>query len=410
MNGCAECQAMSRRGFLGLLGGVAATPLLATQVGWAAPGYTGDVLVVLSFRGGFDGLSAVPPVGDPNYQTLRPSIAVPVNRTVPLDSMFGLNVALNGLKPLWDAGDLAVVAACGMSSPNRSHFSAMDEIERAAPGSGVRTGWLDRTLGSWNATGAFDGVQIGWGGMPMAFSGPFDELGFGRLDDFALSGAWNAAERDKWVAALTTLHDAAPTHVKGPALTTLGALTTAAALGSYTPAVPYPDSDLGRSLQEAAHIIKAGIGVRVVTIDEGDWDMHAGLGRPESGGWMFDKLRDVGDSIGAFFADLGSAAQGVTLVTLSEFGRRVEENDSGGVDHGWGNVMFVAGGNVNGGEVHGTWLGLNDQGMYDGDVKATTDYRAVLADILANRCDAGDDVLQSVFPGFTGAHLGVTNP
>ena len=161
MNGCAECQAMSRRGFLGLLGGVAATPLLATQVGWAAPGYTGDVLVVLSFRGGFDGLSAVPPVGDPNYQRLRPSIAVPVNRTVPLDSMFGLNVALNGLKPLWDAGDLAVVAACGMSSPNRSHFSAMDEIERAAPGSGVRTGWLDRTLGSWNATGAFDGVQIG---------------------------------------------------------------------------------------------------------------------------------------------------------------------------------------------------------------------------------------------------------
>ncbi len=410
MSGCAECEGMSRRGFLSLLGGVAVSPLLATQVGFAAPGYTGDVLIVLSLRGGFDGLSAVPPVGDPNYQTLRPSIAVPASRALQLDPTFGLNVALDGLKPLWDAGDLAVVAATGMANPNRSHFSAMDEIERAAPGSNVRTGWLDRVLGSWNATGAFDGVQIGGGGMPMAYSGPFDELGFDRLEDFSLSGAWNADERAKWVAALGSLHDAAPPWVKTPADTTLSALTTAADLGAYTPSVTYPDTDLGRSLREAAHVIKAGIGVRVVTIDEGDWDMHAGLGRPDAGGWMYDKLRDLGDSIGAFFADLGALSNQVTLVTLSEFGRRVEENASQGVDHGWGNVMLLAGGNVNGGEVHGTWLGLDDQGMLEGDVRATTDYRAVLADVLANRCDAGEDVLRAVFPGFTGVHLGVTSP
>jgi uncharacterized protein (DUF1501 family) len=198
--------------------------------------------------------------------------------------------------------------------------------------------------------------------------------------------------------------------VKAPADTTLSALTTAADLGAYTPSVTYPDTDLGRSLREAAHVIKAGIGVRVVTIDEGDWDMHAGLGPPDAGGWMYDKLRDLGDSIGAFFADLGALSNQVTLVTLSEFGRRVEENASQGVDHGWGNVMLLAGGNVNGGEVHGTWLGLDDQGMLEGDVRATTDYRAVLADVLANRCDAGEDVLRAVFPGFTGVHLGVTSP
>lgn len=414
MSGCPECLQMSRRGFLTLLGGAglatAASPLLGTQVGWAAPGYTGDVLIVLSFRGGFDGLSAVAPVGDPDYQALRPTIALPASRTIPLDPIFGLNVALDGMRPLWDAGDLAVVAATGMASPNRSHFSAMDEIERAAPGSSVRTGWLDRVLGSWSATGAFDGVKIGSGGLPMAFNGPFDELGFNRIEDFELSGAWDATERENWAAALTSLHGEAPPHIKTPTQTTLAALATAANLGSYSSAVSYPDSDLGRSLREAAHIIKARIGVRVVTIDEGDWDMHAGLGRPEAGGWMFDKLRDVGDSIGAFFADLGPIANEVTLVTLSEFGRRVEENDSQGVDHGWGNVMLVAGGNVNGGEVYGTWLGLNENGMFDGDVRATTDYRAVLADILANRCDASDDVLRSVFPGFTGSHLGVTSP
>lgn len=418
MTACPECRTartagMSRRGFLSLLGGaglgVAASPLLATQVGWAEPGYTGDVLVVLSFRGGFDGLSAVPPIGDPGYEGMRPTIAVPAARSIPLDATFGLNVALAGLQPLWDAGNLAVVTGAGMPSPNRSHFSAMDEIERAAPGSAVRTGWLDRVLGSWSQNGAFDGVHIGSGGMPMAYSGPFDELGFHRVEDFSLSGAWNAAERDKWVSALTALHQQAAPHVKSPATTTLGALTTAASLGDYTPQATYPDTELGGAFRDAAQIIKAGIGVRVVTIDEGDWDMHEGLGRPEQGGWMFDKLQEVGDSIAAFFADLGDTlTDEVTLVTLSEFGRRVDENDSQGVDHGWGNVMFVAGGNVNGGEVHGTWLGLNEQGMHDGDVRVTTDYRAVLADVLANRCDAGESVLQSVFPGFTGAHLGVT--
>lgn len=413
MTGCPECEArtegMSRRGFLALLGATAASPLVATQVGWAAPGYTGDVLVVVSLRGGFDGLSAVAPIADPNYLTYRPTINVPASRTFALDSTFGMSVALNGLKPMWDAGDLAVVVAAGLPNPNRSHFSAMDEIERAAPGSDVRSGWLDRVLGSWNPNGAFDGVQIGYGGMPMAFSGPYNELAFSSLDDFSLSGAWDATERARWIAALTSLHEGAAAHIKAPTTATLAALNTAASMSDYTPSVTYPESDLGRALQETAHLVRAKIGVRVVTIDVGDWDMHAGLGGPEGGGWMYDKLRDVGDSISAFFADLGARSNEVTLVTISEFGRRVEENESRGLDHGWGNVMLVAGGNVNGG-VHGTWLGLSDLGMLDGDVKATTDYRAVLADILANRCDAPNEVLQTVFPGFAGAHLGVTSP
>jgi uncharacterized protein (DUF1501 family) len=395
-----------------MLGGAglaaAASPLLVSGIGWAAPGYTGDVLVVLSLRGGFDGLSALVPVADPAYSRLRPTIGVPAARTTALDPVFGLNVALDSLMPLWNAGDLAMVVSAGLTAPNRSHFAAMDEIERSAPGRVAATGWLDRLLSSWPASGAFDGVQIGSGGMPMAFSGPFDELAFDRVSDFRLSAAWNAAERQKWVAALSSLHNMAVASLQAPAAATLAALDTAAAVGDYTASVTYPDSGLGRTLRETAHIIKAGIGARVITVDEGDWDMHSDLGPAGQYGWMYNKLRDVAASIAAFFADLGGLSNGVTLVALSEFGRRVQENESGGLDHGWGNVMLVAGGNVNGSQVYGNWLGLSD--LEDGDVRVTTDYRTVLADVLANRCGASAEVLSSVFPGFRAVPMGLTAP
>jgi uncharacterized protein (DUF1501 family) len=144
----------------------------------------------------------------------------------------------------------------------------------------------------------------------------------------------------------------------------------------------------------------------VLTIDLGDWDMHADLGRVD-GGWMRDKLTDLGNSLAAFGTDLGAAMSGVTLVTISEFGRRVQENESGGVDHGWGNVMMVMGGNVVQG-VHGTWPGMAAAKLTQGDLTVTTDYRAVLADVLVNRTGASVAQVKEVFPGYDGTTIGVT--
>ena len=155
-------------------------------------------------------------------------------------------------------------------------------------------------------------------------------------------------------------------------------------------------------------MIKSEVGARVITADEGDWDMHADLGRVD-GGWMFEKLTDLSGSLAAFLEDLGPAREQVTLITISEFGRRAQENESGGVDHGWGNVMFVAGGNVNPG-VHGDWPGLAAGALEDGDLRATTDYRAVLADVLAHRCGADAAAINAVLPGWNGELLGVTSP
>jgi uncharacterized protein (DUF1501 family) len=223
------------------------------------------------------------------------------------------------------------------------------------------------------------------------------------INNFHLNGVGNQAARDRWRTTLNALHVQAPAGLHDSASGTLGALDTAAGLGSYTPATgaTYPNGGLGNALKNAAQLIKAQVGVRVLTIDLGNWDMHANLGRVDNG-WMRDNLVELGGALKAFATDLGAMLDSTTLVTISEFGRRVGENESGGVDHGWGNAMMVLGGHVVQG-VHGTWPGLADAKLTQGDLTATTDYRAVLADILVNRTGASVAQVQEVFPGYTGA-------
>ncbi|CAB5013942.1 MAG: DUF1501 domain-containing protein [Actinobacteria bacterium] len=403
------------KGMLVGAGTLALPPTLITStvsVAYAVtPGYTGDTLVVLSLRGGFDGLNAVVPSGDPDYLTHRPGIGIPAAATLRLDSRFGLHPALAPLKALYDSDKLAVVHATGLAEPNRSHFAAMDEIEQATPGTPSRSGWLARALALHDSDGPFNAVQIGSTDMPYELVGDFPTLGMNSLDSFDINGV-DDESRPRWDTALRALHSGAdPIHQRSASMT-LDALSTAQALAAttYVPAhgATYPSSDLGRALTDVARMIKANTGIRVATIDYGDWDMHSGMGTVGSG-WMHDHLTDFGAALAAFVADLGTTMDDVTLVTISEFGRRVGENDSMGVDHGWGNAMFVLGGHVNA-AVHGTWPTLAEAALTDGDLTVTTDYRAVLADILVNRCQVDTAGATTVFPHFTGANLGVTIP
>ncbi len=419
---CAEGERASlvtRRSILKAFGAGAAiataSPFVGMNAAFATGPWTGDVVIVLSLRGGIDGLSVVAPIGDPAYITQRPTINVPSASAFQLDSMFGLHPAMSALQPVWNAGNLAIVHAAGMTSPNRSHFSAMDEMERAAPGSSARSGWLDRTIGLHDAGGPFGAVQMGSSSIPESLAGPWPVLGMNSIGSFKLSNANNTAQRQQWRDALNALHSTAPAGLHDSASTTLSALDTAATLASagYTPAngAQYPgNSSVGSALKNAAQLIKANVGLRVLTIDLGNWDMHAGLGQVDNG-WMRDNLTELGGALGAFAKDLGpTGLAGVTLVTISEFGRRVQENESGGVDHGWGNMMLVMGGHVTKGVYldQGKWPGLADANLVQGDLHATTDYRAVLADILYNRTGASASEIQAVFPGFTGTTLGIT--
>ena len=377
---------------------------------FAADPYVGDVVVILSLRGGFDGLNTVVPTNEPKYAQVRPNIGIPQNALITLDANFGLHPAMQPLMPFWNDRTFGVVHAVGMSNPTRSHFEAMEEMERAAPGTSVRTGWLDRTLGLRDVEGPFQAVQMGSGMASSAFLGNSPELAMWSVDSFELSGAWDNTERQRWRTALTGLHEGAPAPVLAPAETTLGALATASQLqeAGYTPdpAANYPNTDLGRAMRDVARVIKADIGLQVAAVDYGDWDMHVDLGTADSG-WLHDKLDELARALAAFATDLGNKFADTTLVTMTEFGRSLVENGSGGVDHGHGQAVMLLGGGVNGGVVHGNWPGLENDALVDGDLAGTTDYRQLLAEVLEKRCGASG--ISTVFPGAPVERLGVVS-
>jgi uncharacterized protein (DUF1501 family) len=404
---------LDRRSFLKrLLGATALTGLaaegLSGQLAFAAPGYTGDVLVVLSLRGGFDGLNAVVPTSDPRYRTLRPRVGIPQSTLVQLDHDFGMHPAMRPLKPFWDAGTFGVVHAVGMGDPTRSHFQAMAEMERAAPGTSLRTGWIDRTLGLRGAGTILQGVQLGQNLASSSFVGPSPELALRSVDEFVMAAVHGADDRRRWRQALAAMNANAPTPMAQPASAALQAVEKVRALqvDGYQPvkAADYPKTDLGRALKDVARLVKADVGLQVACVDYGDWDMHARMGTVDAG-WFYSHVSELARAMAAFGTDLGRRLNRVTLVTLSEFGRRVKENGSGGTDHGHGQAVLMLGGGVVGGRVHGRWPGLADADLVDGDLAGTTDYRALLAEVLEKRC--GTSEVSTVFPGLGPERLGV---
>lgn len=410
--GCPEFVGLTRRG---LLRGVAlagtsyavgsAMVTLGAAPASAATGADG-IVVVLSLRGAADGLSLVVPYGDPGYYTARPRLGVPAGQLLAPDGFFGLHPALAPLLPLWESGRLAAVHGTGLPAPNRSHFAAMEELEDADPGSSARVGWLNRLLG---ATAPADqpedplrGLVVGGGVVPASMYGPTQVMSIGDLDSATVAGddQWDPEHRR--VAGLHRLWDADSGPLAGAMRS---ALSTAARLdparAQPDDSASYPSGDLGRALAGVARTLKADVGVRVVTVDQGDWDMHTQLGTLDWGR-MRENAGTLAAAVAAFFDDLGDTASRVTLVTITEFGRRVAENANWGLDHGWGGVMLLAGAGVKGGRVHGTWTPL-ETGL-DADLPVTTDYRSVLAEVVATRTGAST---AQVFPGFTPESVGV---
>ncbi|WP_122816325.1 DUF1501 domain-containing protein [Nocardioides pantholopis] len=403
---CDDFRATSRRGFLRgsvAVGGAAlvgvAHGTAFTETAYAATGTADRVLVVLSMRGAADGLSLVVPHADPAYYAARPSIAVPADQLLARDAMFGLHPSLAPLLPLWQAGRMAAVHATGLPVPNRSHFSAMEEVEDADPGSPERIGWLNRLVGR-NGTGSpLEAIQYGGGVPAMAVTGPQPTLASSDVDSVWLAGPTEPDGAAARRAALRTAWAGSSGPLANGMAATIDVVDEFAAVRAV-PAAPghgatYPADDLGKALASAARTIRADVGAEVITVDHGSWDHHTWIGTTASGN-LTSMAQVFARSVAAFFTDLGPLADRVTLVTISEFGRRVVENANGGLDHGHGNVMFLIGAGVRGGRYYGTWPGLTRTS--DADLLVTTDYRQVLGEVVTTRLGASS---AQVFPGFS---------
>jgi uncharacterized protein (DUF1501 family) len=411
--GCPENQraALTRRSLFRFAAGaglVTATTLSGARVAFGAEGSTGTgTLVVLSLRGGFDGLSAVAPIGDPEYAKNRPGTQVTAAVAKRVDATFGLHPAMKPLFGLWDAGHLGAVHAVGQVNPTRSHFAAMEEMERAAPHSPVRTGWIDRTLGVVGSSSVFTGTQVGNANLPASLLGPHPKFAMSDINGVKLAVGEDLVPLQRWRSALATLHQGSRREVRAPIASALRAVSTIRPLqqpDADPVAAGYPDGGLGRALFDTARLVKAGVGLRVASVEYGDWDMHSGMGSVGSG-WMVDRLGELSAAMAAFARHLGSDFPSVTLLTLSEFGRRVQENGSNGLDHGHGNAVLVMGGNIRGGAVRGRWPGLAPDALVDGDLAGTTDYRSIVSEVLAKRL--GLTGTGPVFPGFRPRPVGI---
>jgi uncharacterized protein (DUF1501 family) len=242
----------------------------------------------------------------------------------------------------------------------------------------------------------------------MALLGSTEAAAMSSPSSFSISGHWQWGDPQR--SALRELYNGNNWLYEAATRTldTLDVIETAAS-GSYTPAngAVYPAGSFGDNLKAVAQLIKADLGLRVATIDLGGWDTHENQGDGAAGYLATNQLTPMGQGLAAFYTDLSNVAceldytRKLTVVVMSEFGRRLRENANHGTDHGHGNAMFVLGGQVNGGQVYGAWPGLANAQLYDqADLAVTTDYRRVLSEILEKRL--ANPNLATVFPGYSG--------
>ncbi len=384
------------RGSAMVMAGAGTAPFWLGRAAAAAPGKK-KILVAIFQRGAADGLNVVVPFGEKRYYDLRPTIAIPApgpqNGAIDLDGRFGLHPQLQPLKAIWDKQQLAIVEAAGSPDPSRSHFDAQDYMESGTPGL-KRDGWLNRAIGP--ATQGCSPLRAisASANLPRTMQGDQSAIAIADVQTFRV-GNPNAT------AILESMYSTSPDkQLEGAGKDAFAALKMIQALNAqpYQPAAggqQYAQGgELGRALQQIARLIKADAGVEAAFAEVGGWDHHQN--EPLQ---LSNLLRQFGNALAAFHADMGDRMEDIVLVTMSEFGRTARENGNNGTDHGHGDVMFVMGGPIAGGKVYGEWPGLENEQLFEGrDLAVTTDFRTVLSELVTGHL--GQKNVGQVFPGY----------
>jgi uncharacterized protein (DUF1501 family) len=295
-----------------------------------------------------------------------------------------------------------VVHAIGSPDSTRSHFDAQDYMETGTPGEkATRDGWLNRVCqhDREHSDTPFKAVAFG-PQLPRALAGSAPTLA---LDDLRAFGvrAPGAGARDRLTRAFEELYEGSATGLLASSSAEgfeAVQMLEQADPGRYEPGngAEYPSGRLGRSLMQIAQLIKADLGLEIAFADAGGWDTHVNQGSDQ--GQLAGRLDELGRTLAAFAQDLGDRLADVVVLTMSEFGRTVRENGTGGTDHGHATAMFVLGGGVRGGRVLGRWPGLDPAERYEGrDLAVTTDFRDLFGEVVS--AHLGARALDQIFPG-----------
>ena len=384
------------------LGSAALSPwaTLSFAAGSQSSGATaGNRFVMVILRGGMDGLSAVPAIGDPEFAAARGSLAQFASTPLTLDNTFALHPTLTQLHAMYGQGDMAVVHAVGLPYRERSHFDAQQVLESGgARPYELTSGWLGRALGHGAAKGLALNTTV-----PLVLRGP------GVVDTWAPSALPDPSA--DLVARLERLYAAdaalATALERAKALHFDAAMPADMASGnSMANAAGNGGGNAGRGnfavlAQRAAQFLVQPNGPQAAVLEVGGWDTHANQGNPN--GPLANNLRQLDAGLAALRDGLAASGawKRTVVVVATEFGREVAINGTQGTDHGTGGAAFVLGGAVKGGRVLADWPGLARKDRYEGrDLRTTTDLRAVLKGLLADHLQiASRNLNGDVFPG-----------
>jgi uncharacterized protein (DUF1501 family) len=374
---------MRRRDFIqSMCYGGLATFVLPT-VSFAQVRQPGRFVFVL-LRGGFDGLAAAVPIGDPAYRALRGAFAYEESALAMLDDTFGLAPGLAPLRPFWEQGQLAVAHAMAIPHRTRSHFDGQAVLESGLDKPlGSSDGWLNRLLQVMS--GKRNGIAIA-AGMPLSLTGAYDVQSWsptqlGVVDDgfrerLAALYRADAVLHNRFEAAIAQQELVAEEPMARGRARRDGAVALMAA---------------------AARILKPEGGPNVAAMELSGWDTHANQGM--AGGALDRLLGQLADGLTAFKTGMGSAWDSTTVVVMTEFGRTARPNGTRGTDHGTAGAGFVLGPRLARASIVADWPGLGANALYEGrDLRPTLDTRALLKTVVAGAFDLTASQLDRVFP------------
>ena len=402
---------LSRRAFLESSLFAGASTLMASRLAFAsAPTDARFVFVLL--RGAMDGLSAVPPVGDPDYAGLRGQIALARSgegAALPLEGPFALHPALTFLHRSYAAKELAVLHAVASPYRERSHFDAQNVLESGElRPQGSTSGWMNRALTALPARKSREaGVALG-ANVPLAMRGPaevaswsptkmaaLDESTLARLTDlYARDPLLSQRLADALASDAIAIEAQAAAAEEGEAPTTNGNVVERDAKEKRNYNARYVET-----ARAAAGFLKRDDGPRVAMFDTTGWDTHANEGGAQ--GQLAQRLRGLDAALAAMKESLGPVWRHTAVLVATEFGRTAAINGTRGTDHGTGAAAFLLGGAVAGGRVLADWPGLARANLLDSrDLKPTRDLRTVMKGVLRDHLGVPAAALDgSVFPG-----------
>jgi len=346
------------------------------------------VLVVVQLSGGNDFLNTVIPFQNGNYYDARPLVHVPEGQSLPFTDTLAFHPAAASLRDMYQDGSVAIVQGIGYANSSRSHFRAMDIMHTCEPLKISTEGWLAKVVQEFDPQGSNPLTAVSFGrGLPRALAAPgVTATSVDNLDNYGLlNGVQIAEQRQEDLQFFKRMYT--PAIGTGMVLDYLaqtgngvlsGADMLKVAPGMYSSSVVYPDCAIGKSLRDVARVHTANLGTRVFYTQHGGYDYHA-----QEVPSHHRLLTELTTSLKAFQQDLRDhqAADNVTILVFTEFGRRMKDNGSG-TDHGSGGGAFIIGDNIKGG-LYSEYPSIEPGDWLNGeDMKHTFDFRGVYGTLL----------------------------